>query len=132
MKKTKTKIALLLIIIISLAFSKPNNYQWQILGQRTVDMRADHDEVMITAWNGTFTKLKFKVLKAPIYIKNIRIVYGNGSVTKINVNKSFRQGAESKAFDLPGNHRIVQKVILNYSTIPTYKGKAKILILGKH
>ncbi|MDB4539799.1 DUF2541 family protein [Saprospiraceae bacterium] len=105
---------------------------WTVLGERTVNMQADHDEILVTAREGKFQKLKFKLLKAPIFIHNIKVVYANGTSENHVINKKFKKGDTSRVLDLEGNKRIIRKIIFNYKTIKTNKGRAHIVVLGKH
>ena len=43
-------------------------FKWEKLGSRKVNMGADHDEILVTAYEGFFTKIKFKVLDAPFFL----------------------------------------------------------------
>jgi len=104
---------------------------WEVLGERTVNMGADHDEITVTARKGTFRKLKFKVTQAPIYVKNVRIVYGNGSSENHKVNETFRKGHFTRVLDLNGKSRVIRKILFNYTTINVGKGRAKIIAFGK-
>ena len=106
-------------------------HNWELLGKRIVNVKADHDEIMVTAHEGTFTKLKFRILKAPIIIRNVKIVFGNGENKNIILKRKFAAGGESKIIDLPGNKRIIKKIVLNYKAIPG-KGKAVVAVWGKH
>ena len=140
--KTLKKLSLVLILIAGFtsltAFTDhkterpPNN--WVKLGMRTVDMKADHDVIMVTAHDGFFTKLKFKILKAPLYIKNARVVFGNGNDKNIVFNKRFPQGSETRVIDLPGNKRIIKKIVFNYKTAKTGHGNGKAIVVawGRH
>ncbi len=106
--------------------------QWVKLGERAVNFRADHDEIPVTVLKGTFKKVKMSVHKAPIYLKNVRIIYGNGESTNIVVNKRIPAGTESAAFDLPGKNRIIKKINFNYKSVPTFRGRGRIEAFGKH
>ncbi len=139
------KIAIIVVMAISsiciMSFSNCNTskellvsnqaHAWQKIGQRMVNIKADHDEIMVTATEGRFTKLKFKVLKAPIHVKNVKVVFGNGESKNVNINSKIPAGAESKVVDLPGNKRIIRKIVMNYKSIPG-KGRAVVVVLGKH
>ncbi len=61
--------------------SRPS--KWEKLGARKVNMGADHDEILVTAFEGFFTKIKFKVLDAPILLRNVKIVFGNGESKRV-------------------------------------------------
>jgi hypothetical protein len=126
---------LLLIFIASITFvalsSTSAEAQWTKLGQRKVNFRVDHDEMMVTAYEGTFRKLKLAVRKAPIFLHNVKIVYGNGERTNIKINKRLEKNTESRPFDLPGKKRIIRKIIFNYKSVPTFKGRAIVTVHGK-
>ncbi|MDC3337493.1 hypothetical protein OAW23_06445 [Flavobacteriales bacterium] len=104
--------------------------EWQRLGSRTVNMRADHDELPVTAFKGSFTKLKIRVKGAPIFVKNIRVIFGNGQDLNLKVGHKFTPGSE-RILDLPGNKRIIKKINFNYKTVTTSKGRAEVVIWGK-
>jgi hypothetical protein len=125
---------LLLIFIATITFvslSFTAEAQWTKLGQRKVNFRADHDEILVTAYEGTFRKLKLSVVNAPIFVRNVKIVYGNGNTTNIRVNRKIEKNSDSAALDLPGNKRIIKKVIFNYKSVPSYRGKASVVLFGK-
>jgi hypothetical protein len=140
----KKLAAILIIAISSVSIMSFSNYTtskdvfisiqahaWQKIGQRMVNIKADHDEIMVTASEGRFTKLKFKVLRAPIHVKNVKVVFGNGEKKNVNINSRIAAGTESKVIDLPGNKRIIRKIVMNYKSIPS-KGRAVVVVLGKH
>lgn len=105
---------------------------WEKLGSRVVNMKADHDEIMVTLADGIFTKVRLKIMKAPIHLLNMNIVFGNGNNKNVVFNKKFAPGTMTRVIDLPGNKRIIKKVKLNYKSVPTQKGRAVVVLLGKH
>jgi len=129
-------IVLISAVAISLSFTTTDDIQqpgeWEVLGSRVVDFNADHDEILVTAKEGTFKRIKFKVVDAPIFVKNFRVIYGNGSSENFEVNKHFKAGHESRVIDLKGYDRIIKKININYKTVKAGKGKAKVIVFGKH
>lgn len=105
---------------------------WQKLGERKVNMAGDHDEILVTGAKGAYTKLKFKVLKAPIHVHNVKVVFANGESRNFKINHKFAPGTESRVLDLPGNKRIIKKINLNYKTVPNGNGKAIVVVWGRH
>lgn len=105
---------------------------WEKLGTKMVNMQADHDEIIVTLRDGVFTKVRLKVMKAPIHLLNINIVFGNGSNKNVVFNKKFGAGSMTRIIDLPGNKRIIKKVNINYKSVPAGKGRAVITLWGKH
>jgi hypothetical protein len=106
--------------------------EWEKLGSRLVNMAGDHDEIIVTLREGLFTKVRLKIMKAPIHLKNINIVFGNGENKNVVFNKKFTAGSFTRVIDLTGNKRIIKKVKLNYKSVPAGKGRAVITLFGKH
>lgn len=129
-------ISLMIAVFISFSFTESfqdkQNGDWVVLGKRVVNMKADHDEIPVTIVKGTFKKIKFKVLHAPIYVNNFRVIYGNGTSENFVIKRKFQAGHESRVIDLIGNNRIIKKININYKTVPKGKGKAEVVVFGKH
>ncbi|MBK7128384.1 MAG: hypothetical protein IPM74_00180 [Crocinitomicaceae bacterium] len=107
------------------------NQAWERIGSRAVDIRGDHDEILITANEGIFTAIQLRILKAPIHLMNINIIFGNGDNENIVFDKNFPAGSETRVIDLPGNQRVIHKINLNYKSVPTQKGKAVVTVWAK-
>ncbi|MGB1104668.1 MAG: hypothetical protein ACPG21_13725 [Crocinitomicaceae bacterium] len=105
---------------------------WERLGEKIVNMRADHDVLMVTHHEGFYTKVRFGIRKAPVHIHNIRIVFGNGNDKNIVINKRIEPGTCTRVIDLPGNKRIIRKIKMNYKTVPGVNGRAVFVAWGKH
>lgn len=108
------------------------NQSWEKLGSRVVTMTADHDEIVVTATEGVYTAIQLRILKAPIHLLNINIIFGNGDNENIVFDKLFTAGSETRVVDLVGNKRIIKKVNLNYKSAPTQKGRAVVSLWGRH
>ena len=105
---------------------------WELLGVKKVDYAVDRDEVMVTAREGSFTGLKIRVKRSPINLHKIVIHYGNGQVDEIEVRSHIPAGAETRVIDLPGNKRVIQKVVFWYDTKNLARGKAVVELWGRH
>ena len=114
------------------AVSNTQTSKWEKLGARKVNMGADHDEILVTGFEGFFTKIKLKVLDAPILLRNMKIVFGYGESRRVKVNKKFTAGMESRVIDLPGNKRKIRKIVLDYTAVAKHKGIATFVVWGKH
>ena len=140
MKKQITKISLVLLSFFFLSFQslttesvlkKQYPRKWVKLGVRKVSKGADHDVLMVTGRKGAFHKLKFKVTNSPVYVRNVRIVYANGTSENHLANKHFGVG-DIVIIDLKGRRRIIKKIIFNYHTNFFALGKARIHVFGMH
>ena len=65
-------------------------------------------------------------------LRNVKIVFGNGESRNFKVNKKFTAGMESRVIDLPGNKRIIRKIVMNYTSVAKHKGKATFVVWGRH
>lgn len=106
---------------------------WEKLGTRRVDRALDHDVIMVTRMEGSFTKLKFIVRRSGINMHKIVIHYANGDDQVVETRHDIAKGGESRVIDLAGNKRVITKVDFWYDT----KGgllndKAVIELWGKH
>ena len=113
MKKLVAFPMMILLLIAAVSFSPVQKGEWTKLGSRTVDLAGDHDEIKVGVFDGTFTKVRFKVMKAPIHVASVKIVFGNGESKKVKIDKNFKVGTFSKVIDLPGNKRVIKKVVMN-------------------
>ena len=139
--KTNTMKSLKIAFILALSFITLSSFtiqkefghgHWTLVGSKKVNMHGDHDEMYVTGWQGAFTKLSFKVENAPIYVRNVKVVYSNGTSENHYVNQRYAANERSRALDLNGRHRIIKKIVFNYDTINNGNGKAKVLAFGKH
>jgi hypothetical protein len=108
------------------------NQAWEKLGSRVVTMTGDHDEIVVTATEGVYAAIQLRIMKAPIHLLNINIIFGNGDNENIVFDKLFTAGSETRVIDLVGNKRIIKKVNLNYKSAPTQKGRAVVSLWGRH
>ena len=107
-------------------------FKWEKLGSRKVNMGGDRDVIPVTIGKGFYTKIKFKVLDAPILLRNVRVVFGNGEFKNVKFNRKFIAGSETRVIDLPGNKRVIKKIIINYTSVAVQKGEATVVVFGRH
>lgn len=87
---------------------------WEMLGERQVNMRVERDIVPVGRWEGSFTKIRLKVLNHDIELRDVTIVYGNGETDQWVVRRRVRDEEDGPVFDLTGRRRVVERVILTY------------------
>jgi hypothetical protein len=105
---------------------------WEELGSRIITKGADHDVIEMNRRDGTFTKLKFRIVKSRVHVDNIKVVFQNGDVENIRIDRNFSVGEWSSVIDLVGNKRFIDKIIFNYHTKFFADGKGKIIVFGKY
>lgn len=102
--------------------------KWELLGSRKVNYGLDKDEIIVTAREGVFSALKIKVLRGGINLHRVAVHFGNGEVEELEVRENIPANGESRVLDLPGNKRVVQKVVFWYDT-KNYAGKKAVVNL---
>ena len=119
------------------ADDRPRNQpveEWVSLGEKTVGFGVDTDRIAVTAREGRFTKVRFKVSDNAMILDWIKVHFRNGGVHEINPPQPLRlaEGAQSSPFDLPGDERVIKEIELKYRT-PARKarrGRAKVEAIG--
>lgn len=106
--------------------------RWELLGTRTVKFINDRDEINVTAKEGLFTALRVKVLRSAMDMNKMTVHFGDGSSEDIEMRNSFKAGDQSRIIDLPGNRRIIKKVVFWYDTKNYKKRRAVVELWGRH
>ena len=129
MKKILALILIMFVFTLSISPKIPPDAE--LLGVRAVNFRAERDEIVVTAYEGFFRKIAFKVSGNSVEIFKLVVVYGNGDRDEIPVKWLFKKGDWSRIIDLEGNRRIIRKIIFFYRSVgKRRRGKAEIRVLG--
>lgn len=121
--------------LFTLSFTTENNAlkgPWELLGMRKVNYSLDRDEIIVTRAEGIFTALKVKVKKAPINMQKLVVTFGNGEVEELELRNNFAAGSESRVIDLPGNKRVIKKIVFWYDTKNIANRKGIVEVWGRH
>jgi hypothetical protein len=116
----------------ALSFVTLENRPWELLGTRKINYGLDRDEIVVTRAEGVFTAVQLRIKRSPINMHKIAIHYGNGEVDEMEVRENFRAGSASRVIDLPGNKRIIRKVVLWYDTKNLARRKGVVELWGRH
>lgn len=115
-----------------MSFTLEHDGRWELLGSRRINYQLDRDEIPVTRAEGVFSAIQIRVKRSPINMHKIAIHYGNGEVDDIDLRQSFRAGSASRVIDLPGNKRIIKKVVMWYDTKNLAAGKGMVQLWGRH
>ncbi|MGA2477879.1 MAG: hypothetical protein ABSG63_03895 [Spirochaetia bacterium] len=129
MKKMLVLAALAFSLAACVTVMQPQGSE--VLGERTVDFRVDHDQISVGNYEGFFRFLNFQVEKNDVEIFNIVVVYGNGEREKIDTRLVFREGSRSQVVDLDGGRRRIKSIEFTYRTVgERHEGKARVVVFG--
>ena len=131
--KTHIKIAVvfLLLLVTGMAGAANDQGKWEVLGQREVDFRNDHDRIDVGRSEGRFKQLQVRVRNAPIEISDMVVTFGNDETFNPNMRHRFAEGSGSRTIDLPGDRRSIKRIDFRYKSINRREGKGTVEVRGR-
>lgn len=103
---------------------------WVKLGERSVGFGVDRDSIQVGRQDGRFRALKLAVRGADIFLIDLKVTYGNGQTEDLVVRAPIRAGSETRALDLSGEARVIQRVDFVYRARPGFAGRAIVELFG--
>jgi len=106
---------------------------WTLLGSQTVSGKtgkADKDVIHVGKHDGKYDELTMVVADSDLELIDFVVTFGNNETFRPNVKHVFKEGARTRAIDLPGNTRAIKKIELVYSNLPG-GGKARVEMYGR-
>jgi hypothetical protein len=130
MKKILFLIILAGLLFTGLQAQKKQEFNWQKIGEKSVDFKTNKDAITIGATDN-FKALQIKTADAPVHIDNLVVVYESGDPENIPVRYDFKANSASRAINLSGAKNKIKEIDVVYRAIPNWKGdKAQIEIWG--
>ena len=129
---TSLLLALFAVLTLACSGSQPVAGDWDYLGSRKVNHAVDRDEIVVTAKDGTFTKIKLLVRDRQVTFRDVKVHYANGDVQDIKLRSKVPAGGETRVIDLHGNNRVIRKVVFWYNTSRVRGKRATVQLFAKH
>jgi hypothetical protein len=123
-------VALALVIAATATVLPAGSAVWQLIGERSVTDRLDHDVIRVTRARGEWDSLLFVVRKKAVQFRGVKVVFANGTTQDLPLNRVIRAGGESQVFDLVGSNRSIQRIEMRYDA-QSLGGKAVVKVFGK-
>ena len=117
-------------IVITADASAARRPHWELLGQRAVSDRVDHDVISVTAAEGTFRALKLRVKDRAVQFRDMKIHFSNGHVQDVELRHLIPAGGESRVIDIRGHDRAVRSVEFWYDAQSLAGKKAEVELYG--
>ena len=105
--------------------------RWQQLGCQRVGLFEREDIIQVGGLEGRYSQLKLTADGGNVRLDRLRIVYGNGSVDDVSVRAVLPNGTETRALNLPGLRRRIERIQLFY--LPSFSpdaGRATVCAFG--
>ena len=133
MRRSYSRSTLLLVpFLISfslLASPRLAAQDWESLGSREVSFASEHDVITVTAREGRFKAIKIEVDEGTLELFNLRVIFGDGQRFSPETRLVFTESSRSRAIDLPGESRIIQRVEFSYKS-RVKRGRAVVHLYG--
>jgi hypothetical protein len=107
------------------------SHKWELLGEKKVSDRLDHDIIPVTAMRGDFKSLVIRVKGASVDFKKVVVVYGNGERDETELRNTIPAGGSSRIIDLKGTERIIKEISFWYDANTLRGRKALIRVFGR-
>jgi hypothetical protein len=102
---------------------------WVDLGCKEVDfLGADRDVLMVGRREGRFKAIRLEARGNDVEMLDLKVVYANGAPDDIQVRSMIRQGSKTRALDLRGRDRAIQRIEMIYRKPLNFRGKARICV----
>lgn len=96
---------------------------WVSLGTKEVKDRSEQDTWHVGKGKGEFRRIKLRVLDRAVRFYRLEVKYENGRVENFEVRNLIPAGGETRAIDLTGNERFIDKVDVWYEASTARRGR---------
>ena len=104
---------------------------WKVLGDATVEKKAQSEEIKVGGEEGLVKRIKFEVRGADVEFKKVTVTYENGDPEQIDIRDKVRRGGKTRTIDLRGGNRVIKKVIVALKIDGDTDRDAKVILMGR-
>jgi hypothetical protein len=104
--------------------------QWEQLGCKGVGFLDANDVIRVGRREGAFSAIKLQVSDAKLRLQRLRVVFGDGSAQTFDVRSVIPAGSETRAIDLDGRRRIIDRIELDYLPSISLKKSSVVCVLA--
>lgn len=92
--------------------------EWVELGCQEVNIFSrDRDTIRVGRRDGRFKAIRLLVRDADVEVRDLKVIYSNGRPDDISVQNLIRAGDRTRALDLQGRERSIDRIELLYRTV---------------
>ncbi len=105
--------------------------EWERLGAKEVKDRSEQDTWHLGAGKGQFRRLKITVQKRAVRFYKLEVTYTNGEKQSFEIRNLIPAGGETRALDLDGKDRYINKVDVWYEASTARRGvRSQVTLYG--
>jgi hypothetical protein len=79
---------------------------------------------------GRFRTIRLTVKGNDVFMRDLKVIYGNGDPEELRVHTLIRAGTASNNLDLKGDRRGIARVEMTYQARPEFTGGAEVCVEG--
>jgi hypothetical protein len=107
-------LVLLVGLCLVLAAATVGAEEWQLLGRKIVDYRANPEVIKVAGDPGAFAKLSLQVRESALEIVSVKVYAADGQTFDVTLNKYLGPGSQTKPIEVPGGPKAIEKVEFTY------------------
>lgn len=104
--------------------------KWEQLGCQRVGFLDTKDSIRVGRREGAFRAIKLQVSDSPLRLSKLRVIFGDRDVQVFDVRAAIPAGAETRALDLDGRRRVIERIDLEYLPTISLKRGAQVCVLA--
>ena len=116
-------IAVSLLLVFYAGTAEISAQKWENLGSKEVKDRSEQDTWHLGTGKGEFRKLKISVQFRPVRFYKFQVTFANGEKQIVEVRNLIPPGGETRALDLNGADRHIDKVDIWYEASTPGRGR---------
>lgn len=97
--------------------------QWIDLGTKEVKDRSEQDTWHVGKGKGEFRRIKIFVGDRAVRFYRLRVTFENGQTQEVELRNLIPAGGETRAIDLSGRERFIDKVDVWYEAFTARRGR---------
>jgi hypothetical protein len=115
----------------ALAQKRDKRDNWVELGCQQVSfIGKDRDTIKVGRREGRFKAIRLKARGNDVEVLDLKVIYTSGQPDDIAVRSHLRANSQTRALDLKGRERAIDRVELVYKSRPSFKGLATVCVEG--
>lgn len=104
---------------------------WRKLGTATASFSRDRDEIRCAS-KGFVRQIVFEVRNTAVNFTDVDVYLANGTKLDVQLRSVVRAGQRSRVIDLPGEARVISKIVFRYRSIDVGgRSRAEVVVWGK-
>ena len=103
---------------------------WTVIAERSINFSREQETIEIAS-ERRLRALRVEVKGGPLHIANMVVTFGDGSTFSPQLRSDFAEGTESRAIDLPGDGRRIQRIDISCRSTSKREGRASVRILAR-